>query len=35
MPEPLLCPDCGWTGTESDTDDGDCPVCSKTVEFVE
>jgi predicted RNA-binding Zn-ribbon protein involved in translation (DUF1610 family) len=35
---PVLCPDCGWTGTRSELDEGDevhnCPVCDTDIEFV-
>jgi uncharacterized protein (DUF983 family) len=37
MSEPVLCPDCGWTGTTDDFDDGvdQCPVCETNIEFVD
>ena len=35
MGEPVLCPDCGWTGQESDieSENGDyqCPVCMAVI----
>jgi hypothetical protein len=37
----VLCPDCGWTGDESDQIDiageetPQCPVCSEDVQFVD
>ena len=37
----VLCPDCGWTGDESDQidiegeDTPQCPVCSEDVQFVD
>ena len=37
----VLCPDCGWTGEESElveTEEMDapqCPVCSEDVQFVD
>lgn len=37
--EPVLCPECGWTGTVDDLalDDGtrQCPVCAEAIEFIE
>jgi len=39
MPEPVMCPECGWTGTRSDLDRSEdvqqCPVCDTNVEFVD
>jgi hypothetical protein len=35
MGDPVLCPDCGWTGEETDLDAGDCPVCATDVEVEE
>jgi hypothetical protein len=39
MADPVMCPECGWTGTERDLDDPagvqQCPVCDTNVEFVE
>lgn len=36
--ETVLCPDCGWTGNESELDeDGDgysCPICNVDIGFV-
>lgn len=32
MPE-VTCPCCGWTGHESELDDGTCPECGEVVEF--
>jgi uncharacterized Zn finger protein (UPF0148 family) len=38
-PEAVLCPECGWTGTENDLvrEDGErqCPICAGAIEFVE
>jgi hypothetical protein len=37
----VLCPDCGWTGDESEQieleteDTPQCPVCSEDVQFVD
>lgn len=35
----VLCPECGWTGSEDELvrEDGDheCPVCAEAIEFVE
>jgi hypothetical protein len=39
--DPVLCPDCGWSGRPATLDDADgsdaraCPVCSTDVEFVD
>ena len=39
MGEPVMCPECGWTGTEQDLDaTGDvhqCPICDTDVEIVD
>lgn len=35
MAEPLLCPECGWSGTETKLEDGDCPVCAASIEFID
>lgn len=39
MAEPVLCPDCGWTGTTEDFEDDPnqprCPLCATDIEFVE
>ncbi len=39
MTEPVMCPECGWTGTERDLDVEagvkQCPVCDTNVEFVD
>lgn len=36
MSAPILCPECGWTGEESDLNgDRQCPVCAEVIEFVE
>jgi len=36
MTEPVLCPDCGWTGTKADLEEGgNCPVCTQNIEFVD
>jgi len=39
MVEPVMCPECGWTGTERDLDVEagvkKCPVCDTNVEFVD
>jgi hypothetical protein len=36
---PVLCPDCGWTGQPTTLDDDgnsrSCPLCSTDIEFVE
>ena len=37
--DPILCPECGWTGTAEQQvrkdDQRQCPVCAETVEYVE
>jgi len=37
--DPILCPECGWTGTADQRvrkdDQLQCPVCAETVEHVE
>lgn len=37
-PDVILCPECGWTGSESDADiEGDerqCPACQHTLKVV-
>ncbi|WP_372909770.1 hypothetical protein [Salinigranum sp.] len=37
--DPVLCPDCGWTGHPTKLDDGgdarSCPLCSTDIEFVD
>lgn len=36
MAAPIMCPECGWTGSESDLAEGQqCPVCDANVEFVD
>ena len=38
MAEPVLCPDCGWTGTTDNfeaSEDKRCPLCSTDIEFVD
>lgn len=36
MAEPIMCPECGWTGTEDALDaDQQCPVCDTNVGFVD
>ncbi|QSG09833.1 hypothetical protein HSR122_2457 [Halapricum desulfuricans] len=39
MTEPVMCPECGWTGTEAELEHADgveqCPVCDTNIEFVE
>ena len=38
MSEPILCPECGWTGTvEEAAADGAqrCPICETDIEIVE
>ncbi len=39
MAETVLCPDCGWTGTNSELDENDgvhaCPICDTDIEFVD
>lgn len=36
MADPIMCPECGWTGTEPDLDaEQSCPVCATNVEFVD
>lgn len=37
--DPVLCPDCGWSGSRDDLDASagveSCPVCDTDVEFVD
>jgi len=37
--DPILCPECGWTGTADQRvrEDGQlqCPICAETFEYVE
>lgn len=37
--DPILCPECGWTGTQADLDSTEeattCPACDTNIEFVE
>ncbi|MDY6819904.1 MAG: hypothetical protein SVG88_14685 [Halobacteriales archaeon] len=37
--DPVLCPECGWSGRRSaltETDDGvECPICAENIELVE
>ncbi|MDG5778703.1 hypothetical protein VB773_08095 [Haloarculaceae archaeon H-GB2-1] len=37
--DPILCSNCGWTGTRSELDGEDpdytCPLCETDVEFVD
>lgn len=37
--ETTLCPECGWTGRQSDLDESEgeyaCPICDTDIEIVE
>ncbi|MFB6299094.1 MAG: hypothetical protein ABEH65_02415 [Halobacteriales archaeon] len=37
--DPVLCPECGWSGVRSDLteidDEVECPVCAENIELVE
>lgn len=37
--DPVLCPECGWTGTTDDLETiqgvESCPVCDTDIEFVD
>jgi len=39
MTDPVLCSECGWTGTQSDLDATDgvesCPLCDTDIEIIE
>ncbi len=39
MAEPVMCPECGWTGTQADLNQSEsvqqCPVCDTNVEYIE
>ena len=39
MSDSILCPDCGWTGHQSDMDASagvhSCPICDTDIEFVD
>lgn len=36
MSDPILCPECGWTGKRQDLeDDQQCPVCDEDIEFMD
>lgn len=36
--DPILCPDCGWTGVSADLelvdDDYHCPICTRNIEKI-
>jgi predicted RNA-binding Zn-ribbon protein involved in translation (DUF1610 family) len=39
MSDPVLCPECGWTGVEADLERTaagyECPVCAEVVELID